>query len=270
MRLCSQVPDAVCNCLLMYISFLIVSLYHSVLFLSYEASTWPSSALDFFSGHSEFESHWRKHAAYDIQAFYWTTPFSSLNRTEILLKKDAKCTAIHPSIHQSIYPSISPFIASIAYYVLRSNFFHIIYCIILYHWLSFLYMYNYAVSVFLCISDKIILFQSIGRTGLWALWVYLIRPNYRTYPYKRTVKQFRSFQITARVLFVYFCIKTYVVCTHLNCIDLSMQFKWVPTIYAFINKIKKYYKHHQRKSFADPFKSVSLVGRYILYHKFSL
>ena len=30
--------------------------------------------------------------------------------------------------------------------------------------------------------------------------------------------------------------KTYVVGTHLNCIDLSMQFKWVPTTYAFIKK----------------------------------
>ena len=29
--------------------------------------------------------------------------------------------------------------------------------------------------------------------------------------------------------------------THLNCIDKSMQFKWVPTTYAFIKKqIKKY------------------------------
>ena len=55
--------------------------------------------------------------------------------------------------------------------------------------------------------------------------MYHIRPNYRTYPYKRTVKQFRSLQITASVLFVYFFEKAYVVGTHLNCIDLSMQFK---------------------------------------------
>ena len=31
--------------------------------------------------------------------------------------------------------------------------------------------------------------------------LYRIRPNYCTYPYKRTVKQFRSLQITASVLF---------------------------------------------------------------------
>ena len=48
-------------------------------------------------------------------------------------------------------------------------------------------------------------------------------------PYKHTAKPFHSFQITASVLFVYFFIKAYVVSTHLSCIDLSMQFKWVPT-----------------------------------------
>ena len=34
--------------------------------------------------------------------------------------------------------------------------------------------------------------------------------------------------------FLIFFIKVYVVGTHLNCIDESMQFKWVPTTYAFI------------------------------------
>ena len=64
-------------------------------------------------------------------------------------------------------------------------------------------------------------------------WVvrYRILPNYCTYPYKRTVKQFYSLLITASVLFVYFFIKAYVVGTHLNCIHLWMQFKWVPTTY---------------------------------------
>ena len=47
---------------------------------------------------------------------------------------------------------------------------------------------------------------------------YRIRPNYRTYPYKRTVKKFRSLQITASVIFLYFFLKAYVVGTHLNCI----------------------------------------------------
>ena len=70
---------------------------------------------------------------------------------------------------------------------------------------------------------------------------YCIQSNYRTHPYKRIVKQFRSLQITASVLCVYLFthIKAYVVGTHLNCIDLSMQFKWVPTTYAFKKKIRK-------------------------------
>ena len=67
---------------------------------------------------------------------------------------------------------------------------------------------------------------------------YRIRSNYRTYPYKRTIKKFRSLQITASVIFLYFFLKAYVVGTHLNCIDLLMQFKWVPTTYAFIKKIR--------------------------------
>ena len=53
--------------------------------------------------------------------------------------------------------------------------------------------------------------------------LYRIWPNYRTYPYKGTLKYFRSLQITASVLFVHFFIKADVVGTHLNCINLSMQ-----------------------------------------------
>ena len=60
------------------------------------------------------------------------------------------------------------------------------------------------------------------------MFSYCIRSNYRTYPYKRTVKKFRSLQITARIIFLYVILKAYVVGTHLNCIDLSMQFRWVP------------------------------------------
>ena len=58
-------------------------------------------------------------------------------------------------------------------------------------------------------------------------------------PSKHAVKQFRSLQITASVLFVYLFTNAYVVGTHLNCIDVSMQFKWVPTSYAFIKKLRK-------------------------------
>ena len=41
---------------------------------------------------------------------------------------------------------------------------------------------------------------------------YCIRPNYHTYPYKRTVKRFRSLQITIHVIYLF--IKAYVVGTH--------------------------------------------------------
>ena len=87
--------------------------------------------------------------------------------------------------------------------------------------------------------------------------MYCIRPNYHTYSYKRIVKQFCSLQITASVLFVYFFIKAYVVGTHMNCIDLSMQFIWVPKTYAFMKKIrkkkKKSHNRHQIIPFFDHF-----------------
>ena len=36
--------------------------------------------------------------------------------------------------------------------------------------------------------------------------------------------------------FLIFFKKAYVVGTHLNCIEKSMQFKWVPTTFAFIKR----------------------------------
>ena len=59
--------------------------------------------------------------------------------------------------------------------------------------------------------------MSVGTCTFSHIETYHIRPNYRTYSYKRTVKQFHSLQIIASVLFVYFFIKAYVVGTHLNC-----------------------------------------------------
>ena len=38
------------------------------------------------------------------------------------------------------------------------------------------------------------------------------------------------------LFFLIFFIEKYVVGTHLNCMGKSMQFKWVPTTYAFIKK----------------------------------
>ena len=68
--------------------------------------------------------------------------------------------------------------------------------------------------------------------------------------------------------FLYFFTKAYVVGSHLSCIDKSMQFKWIPTTYAFVKKVRKnrivIIKY---KSFSDLFYNVSLVDRYIFYHK---
>ena len=76
--------------------------------------------------------------------------------------------------------------------------------------------------------------------------VYHILSYHRTYPYKCKIKQFHSLQITANVLFVYLYIKTYVVGTHLNCINLLMQFKWVPTTWENQKKNKKTKKKHRK------------------------
>ena len=58
-------------------------------------------------------------------------------------------------------------------------------------------------------------------------------------PTKDTLKnkyQQRPYLAMFMRFFLSFFIKTYVVGTHLNCIDKSMQFKWVPATYAFIKK----------------------------------
>ena len=48
--------------------------------------------------------------------------------------------------------------------------------------------------------------------------------------------QQRHYLVMFMRFFLIFFIKTYVVGTHLNCIDKSMQFKWVPTTCAFTKK----------------------------------
>ena len=72
---------------------------------------------------------------------------------------------------------------------------------------------------------------------------YHIRPIYRTYPYKRTVKKFCSLQITTSVLFSLLLYKGiccgYSFELHQLCINKLMQFKWVPTTYAFVKKVRK-------------------------------
>ena len=91
----------------------------------------------------------------------------------------------------------------------------------------------------------------------WDLLIYRIRPNYRTVclgfsklqdtlicgqiciyllriHYKKDQKR-TCLMMTMRFFLTFFT-RAYVMGTHLNCIDLSMQFKWVPTTYAFVKK----------------------------------
>ena len=62
--------------------------------------------------------------------------------------------------------------------------------------------------------------------------IYLLRVHFKK---KRSAKYLFD---DGLAIFVYFFIKAYLVGTHLNCIDLSMQFKWISTTYAFIKKIR--------------------------------
>ena len=61
--------------------------------------------------------------------------------------------------------------------------------------------------------------------------MYLLRVHYEKK--KRSEKDL--FDIDYAIFLIFF-INAYVVGTHLNCIDKSMQFKWVPTTYAFIKQ----------------------------------
>ena len=59
--------------------------------------------------------------------------------------------------------------------------------------------------------------------------IYLLRIHYKK-------DQKKTYLMTIMHFFLIFFIKVYVVGTHLNCIDKSMQFKWVSTTYAFIKE----------------------------------
>ena len=62
--------------------------------------------------------------------------------------------------------------------------------------------------------------------------IYLLRVHFK----KRSVKDL--FDDVNAIFFLIFFIKVFMG-THLNCIDKSMQFKWVPTTYAFIKEWTK-------------------------------
>ena len=70
-------------------------------------------------------------------------------------------------------------------------------------------------ALYLCFISHSPVVQSMITVFIQKIWTsyfvtegllkfnYSIQPNYHTYPYKRTVKQFRSLQITTCVFFVY-------------------------------------------------------------------
>ena len=74
-------------------------------------------------------------------------------------------------------------------------------------------------------------FRITGKT-CGRISVYLLKAHFE--------KKFsKGFIWWCLCFFLIFFIKAYVVDTHLNCIDKSMQFKWVPTTYAFVKKQTK-------------------------------
>ena len=76
------------------------------------------------------------------------------------------------------------------------------------------------------------MFFKITEKTCVKICIYLLRVHFKK---KRSVKDLFD-DVYAIFFFLIFFIKAYVVGTHLNCIDKSMQFKWVPTTYAFIKK----------------------------------
>ena len=56
---------------------------------------------------------------------------------------------------------------------------------------------------------------------------------------KKTCDKICTYLHKVQFKFSDFLYKAYVVGTHLNCTDKSMQFKWVPTTHAFIENLTK-------------------------------
>ena len=96
-----------------------------------------------------------------------------------------------------------------------------------------------------------------------------------------TVKKFHSLQITASVIFFYFFIKAYVVGNFSLLLFKSICCGYSFELHRLVDAIqmrahniclykenqKQSHNHHQISPFSDLFYSVSLVGRYIFYHK---
>ena len=95
-----------------------------------------------------------------------------------------------------------------------------------------------------------------------SLCIYSIRPNYRTYPYKGTVKQFLSLQVTASVLF---CLLFYkgICCRYpfdLHQLVDAIQMSTHNICFYEENQKEKSHKHHQVSLLLIFFKSVPFAG----------
>ena len=67
----------------------------------------------------------------------------------------------------------------------------------------------------------------LGTLICGKICIYLLRKHN-----KKDQKKYFFFDDESGIFFLIFFIQAYVVSTQLNCIDKSMQFKWVPTTYA--------------------------------------
>ena len=101
-------------------------------------------------------------------------------------------------------------------------------------------------------------------------FVYHIRPNYCSYPYKGTAKQICCLQITACVLFVYFFIMAYVVGTLWIASICWCNLNEYPQHMLLLRKSdkRKIANKSSDKSFTDLFLKCTL-SRNIFDHKFS-
>ena len=76
--------------------------------------------------------------------------------------------------------------------------------------------------LFRCVNLKVL--QVVSK---YCDLTYNIWPNYRTYPYKHTVKWFSCLQIVYIYIRYFFFKKAYVVGTHLNCLNLMSTHKYI-------------------------------------------
>ena len=72
-----------------------------------------------------------------------------------------------------------------------------------FHFALFTMQMQFYISIILSVRGGILKAKLVIWLTHLRFQAYRIRSNYRTYPYKRTVKKFRSLQITVSVLFFF-------------------------------------------------------------------